>query len=443
MAAKRARICSGWHGVRNRRTGGMDVSVPLWVLGILLLFVAFLLVMVWSSRRTLSGDVSVAGLNGFEDILPNLAALTGEPVVHGNRVEVLQDGEFFDALLADVELAQDSIHYESYVWWRGEICARLARALAGRAQAGVEVRLLLDAHGSILMETEVKEILEKGGVTVDRFHAFSLADIGKVNSRDHRKIAVLDGRIAYFMGHGVAEEWCSKDQGGKGWRDTAVRIRGPAVRSAQAVFLRNWLNVHNELAVDVRHFPELERQGETSIHIAESDPVGTYSEVEVLLKVAIASAQRKVLIQNPYFVPEESVIEILGEAVERGVDVEIMLPRKNDSRLVRHASHRFYGPLLRRGVAMWEYQPIFAHQKIVVVDDLWSHVGSTNFDHRSLQINREVAVGILDRGVASELTAAFEKDRASCEQITLEGWESRKPLRRLGDHLAYLLREQI
>lgn len=438
-----------WHEPRpvarasQRRTSGMDVTLPLWTLVLLLLLLAFMVMMVWSSRRTLSGDVSVAGLSGFEDILPNLASLTGEPVIGGNRVEVLQDGEFFDALLADIELAEQSIHYESYVWWKGQICGQLARALAARAEAGVEVRLLLDAHGSILMENEVKEILDRSGVQVDRFHPFSLADIGKVNSRDHRKIVVVDGRTAYFMGHGVAEEWCAKDRGGLGWRDTAVRIQGPVVRSAQAVFLRNWLNVHNELAIDARHFPELERQGETPVHIAEGDPVGTYSEVEVLLKVAIASAQAKILIQNPYFVPDEPVIDLLGEAVGRGVDVQIMLPRKNDSRLVRHASYKFYGPLLRRGVRMWEYQPVFAHQKIVVVDDLWSHVGSTNFDHRSLQINREVAVGILDRDIASELTAAFEKDRKECREITLEGWEKRAPLKRLGDNLAYLIREQI
>lgn len=421
----------------------MDVSIPLWALAALLLLLVFFGVMLWSSRRTLSGDISVAALDGLDELLPNLAALTGEPVIAGNRVEVLQDGAFFESVLADIERAEQSIHYESYVWWRGEICGRLARALAARARAGVQVRLLLDAHGSLLMESEVEETLERGGVQVDRYHPFRLSDIGKVNSRDHRKIAVIDGRIAYFMGHGVASEWCAKEDGGLGWRDTGVRIAGPVARSAQAVFLRNWLNVHNELTIDSRHFPKLEPQGDAAVHIADSDPVGTYSEVEVLLKVAIASAQESLLIQNPYFVPEQSVVDLMGEVVARGVDIQIMLPRKNDSRLVRHASHNFYGPLLKRGVTLWEYLPAFAHQKVMVVDGVWSHVGSTNFDHRSLQINREVAVGIVDRAVAAELTAAFEKDRESCEAITLEAWEARKPIKRLGDKLAYLVREQI
>lgn len=422
----------------------MDVTLPVWVLALLVAVIAGMAHLIWSSRRTLIGDVTPVSLDGIEELLPNLAALTGEPVLDGNRVEVLQNGDgFFDTLLADVELARWSIHYETYLWWRGEICWRLARALADKARQGVEVRLLLDAHGSLPMEAEVRELLEEAGCKVARFHPFRLRDLGKVNSRDHRKIAVVDGRIAYFMGHGVAAEWCGGTPEAGEYRDTAVRIRGPAVRSAQAVFLRNWLNVNDELAVDAHHFPELEPEGDARVHIAHSDPVGTYSEVEVLLKVAIASARETILIQNPYFAPHESVAELLGRATARGVDVQLMLPRTNDSRLVRHASHRFYGPLLRHGVRIWEYLPTFAHQKVVVVDGHWSHVGSTNFDHRSLQINREVSVGILDREVADVLTAAFDEDRKRCEEVTYQGWRRRHPLKRLGDRLAYLIREQI
>lgn len=422
----------------------MDVTLPLWVLGPLVAAVAVMGLLIWSSRRTLVGNVTPVPLDGIEELLPNLAALSGEPVTGGNRVEVLQNGDgFFDALLADIEFARWSVHYETYLWWRGEICWKVARALAEKARQGVEVRLLLDAHGSLSMETKVLEILEEAGCQVARFHPFRLRDLGKVNSRDHRKIAVVDGRIAYFMGHGVAEEWCGGTEDAGEYRDTAVRIRGPAVRSAQAVFLRNWLNVRDELAIDARHFPDLEPEGEARVHVAHSDPVGTYSEVEVLHKMAIASARERILLQNPYFAPHESVIDLLGLAAERGVDVQIMLPRTNDSRLVRHASHKFYGPLLRRGVRIHEYLPVFAHQKIVVVDGRWSNVGSTNFDHRSLQINREVSVGVLDRGVAESLIAAFEADLEECEEISYEGWRRRHPLKRLGDNLAYLVREQI
>lgn len=421
----------------------MDLTLPLWLVALVVLLIGVLLMMIWSSRRTLAGNITGIRLETIEDLLPNLASLTGEPVIDGNSVEVIQDAAFFDALLEEVRKAESSIHYETYVWWKGDICHEFARAFAEKARAGVEVRLLLDAHGSLLMDDDVLEMLEDSGCAIGRYNRFRLRDIGKVNSRDHRKIAVIDGRTAFFMGHGMASEWCTKEDGGEGWRDTAVRLRGPVVRSAQAVFLRNWLNVVDEIAVEAKHFPELEPAGDSRVHIADSDPVGTYSEVEVLLKVAIASSREQVLIQNPYFVPHESVVDLLGAADERGVDVQIMLPRENDSRLVRHASHKFYGQLLRRGVRIWEYQPTFAHQKIVVVDGVWSHVGSTNFDHRSLQINREVSVGIYDPRVASELIAAFESDLEDCEEITLEGWQSRSSWKRLGDNLAFLVREQI
>lgn len=421
----------------------MDVTLPIWALAGLLLLIAFLLVLIWSSRRTLIRQINPIALEGIDEFLPVLAALTGEPLTEGNRVDVLQDGKFFDALAADIELARHSIHYETYVWWRGDICRDFARRMADRARQGVEVRLLLDAQGSLLMEREVQEILEEGGCEVAYFHPLRLRDLGKYNSRDHRKLAVIDGRVAYFMGHGMASEWCPEERGGDGWRDTAVRVRGPAVGSSQAVFLRSWLNVHGELAVDPRHFPDLDRAGDARVHIVESDPVGTYSEVEVLIEVAIATARERILIQNPYFVPDDSVVELLGEAVDRGVEVRIMLPRVNDSRVVRHASHTFYGPLLRRGVRIWEYQPVFAHQKVMVVDDRWSQVGSTNFDSRSMQINREVTVSILDREVAEELTAAFERDLKVSVEVSYESWRRRHPIKRLGDNLAYLLREQL
>lgn len=421
----------------------MAITLPLWALVLAALAFVLLLLLIWSSRRTLVRRVSLVPRRGIDELLPSLAALTGEPVTDGNRVDVLQDDAFFDALLADIELARSSVHYETYVWWRGEVCRRVADGLARRARDGVEVRLLVDAIGALPMEAEIEARLAESGCQVGRFHPYRLRHIGKVNSRDHRKLAVVDGRIAYFMGHGVAEPWCGGVDGRPVWRDTAVRIEGPAVRGAQAVFLRNWLNVHDELAVGARHFPSLETRGTARVHIAESDPVGTYSEVEVLLEAALAAARESILIQNPYFVPHEAMIELLGEAVGRGVEVAIMLPAWNDSRLVRHASHKFYGPLLARGVRLYEYHRTFMHQKIVVVDGRWSLAGSTNFDHRSLQINREVSVGILDREVAGRLAEAFARDLAHCREITGDAWRRRPPLNRLADDLAFLVREQI
>lgn len=422
----------------------MDSTVHIWVPIVLGVVVVFLLLLIWSARRTLGSNLRPAFDAGIDELLPNLAELTGGDVKEGNRVQVLQNGDaFFGALLEDVARATVSVHLESYVWWRGEITHRLAEALAAKAREGLAVRLILDAHGSLAMEPEVARTLDEGGCRVCYFHRFRLRDLGKLNSRDHRKLAVVDGRIAYLMGHGVAEQWTGNARDESEWRDTAVRIEGPVVRDVQSLFLRNWLTVNDEIVISPEDFPPLEPAGEVKAHVAGSAPAGCFSEVELLYKVAISAARESILIQNPYFVPDQPVVDLLAEAAGRGVDVRVMLPRKTDSRLVRHASHVFYGDLLRGGVRLFEYLKTVAHQKVMVVDGVWSHIGSTNFDHRSLQINFEVAVGMLDRGVAEVLRAAFEADLESSVEITYEGWRSRNLLRRLGDRLAYLIREQL
>jgi len=422
----------------------MDLTVHIWVPIVLGVIVVFLLLLIWSSRRTLGSNLRLAFAASIDELLPSIAELTGGEVQEGNGVRVLQNGDaFFGALLEDIGRATISVHFETYVWWQGEITHRVAEALAAKAREGVSVRLILDAHGSLSMEPEVARTLEEGGCGVCYFHRFRLRDLGKLNSRDHRKLAVIDGRTAYLMGHGVAEQWTGNARDESEWRDTAVRLEGPIVRDVQSLFLRNWLTVNDELVISPDDFPQLEPAGEVKAHVAGSAPAGRFSEVELLYKVAIAAARESILIQNPYFVPHESVIDLLADAAGRGVDVRVMLPRKTDSRLVRHASHAFYDDLLRGGVRLFEYQKTFAHQKVMVVDGVWSHIGSTNFDHRSLQINFEVAVGMLDRSVAEELEAAFEEDLESSVEITYEGWRRRNLLRRLGDNLAYLIREQL
>lgn len=422
----------------------MDLTVHIWVPIALGIVVLFLLLLTWSSRRTLASNLRPAFDAGIEELLPNLAELTGGEIQEGNRARVLQNGDaFFGALLEDVARATVSVNYETYVWWQGEITHRLAEALAAKAREGLAVRLILDAHGSMSMEPAVAQTLDEGGCRVCYFHRFRLRDLGKLNSRDHRKLAVIDGRIAYLMGHGVAEQWTGNARDESEFRDTAVRLEGPIVRDVQSLFLRNWLTVNDEIVIAPEDFPPLEPAGEVKAHLAASAPVGSFSEVELLYKVAISAARESILIQNPYFVPHESVVDLLVQAAGRGVDVRIMLPRKTDSRLVRHASHVFYGDLLRGGVHLYEYQKTFAHQKVMVVDGIWSHIGSTNFDHRSLQINYEVAVGMLDRGVAEELKAAFEEDLESSAEVSYEGWRRRRFWRRVGDNLAYLIREQI
>ncbi|HEX7182218.1 MAG TPA: phospholipase D-like domain-containing protein [Thermoanaerobaculia bacterium] len=412
------------------------------------LYVAVLLILtllLWSARRERESHVRVPDLAGFEQALPSIANLTGSPIVAGNQVEVLQNGEgFFPPLFRDIEAAKESIHLETYVWWKGDVCRRLADALAAKAAEGVEVRLLLDAVGSKKGEDELFEKIEKAGGKVERFHPFHIQDVGLINNRTHRKLAILDGRIAYVFGHGIAEEWTGHGQDEKHWRDTGVRVQGPVVNAIQGVFAENWVEQSAEVLVGDKYFPRLPAVGAVRAHITASSPQGGVSRLEVLLKLAIASAQKELLIQNPYFIPDGEVVELMEGAVKRGVTIRVMLPGTvTDSSIVQHAGHRQFEELLQQGIHLYEHRKTLVHQKIVIVDGVWSLVGSSNFDDRSLDINDEASLGVVDPGVAEQLRAAFQRDLRDCTEVTLEAWRRRSAWHRFVDRFSYLVNEQI
>jgi cardiolipin synthase A/B len=412
---------------------------------VLLFIIAFLLVLLWSVQRERESHVRVPDVASFEEALTSIANLTGSPILAGNAVEVLQDGDgFFPVLFREIGRAKESIHLETYVWWRGEICRRLARALADKARQGVEVRLTLDAAGSSEGDDELFEQMAKAGAKISYYHPFRLADVGVLNNRTHRKLAIFDGRVALVFGHGIAEEWTGHGQDEEHWRDTGVRLRGPIVNAVQGVFSENWVEMTAEVLVGEKYFPRLGAAGPVRAHMTASSPHGGVSQLEMLYKLAIVTAQKRITIQNPYFIPDGELVGLLARAVRRGVDVRLMIPGPvTDSSVVRHAGHRQFEDLLRAGVEIWEYQPTLSHQKVMIVDGLWSHVGSTNFDDRSLDINDEASVGLIDPGVAARLEAAFVRDLRHCLRVDPETW-SRRPLwHKLMDRVSYMLNEQL
>ncbi|HSF42008.1 MAG TPA: phospholipase D-like domain-containing protein [Thermoanaerobaculia bacterium] len=421
------------------------IEVPFWgavfYVGLLILLLLFL----WSTRRERESHVRVPDLQSFEQALPSIAGLTGSPIQSGNSVRILQNGDgFFPVLFEDIEKARESIHLETYVWWEGEICDRLARALAEKARQGVEVRLTLDAAGSTKANKELFEMLAEAGGKVSYYHPFQLKDIGLFNNRTHRKLAILDGRVAHVFGHGIAQEWTGDAQDEEHWRDTGVRLEGPIVNSVQAVFAENWVEQTAEVLVGQKYFPALPAAGNVRAHMTASSPQGGVSQLEMLYKLAIATSQKELIIQNPYFIPDGELVGLLERAVKRGVDVRIMVPGPvTDSSVVRHAGHRHYQELLDKGIRICEYQPTLSHQKIMIVDRVWSHVGSTNFDDRSLDINDEASVGLIDEGVAGELRDAFENDLKVCKGLDAESWQQRSLWHKLIDRGSYLLNEQL
>ena len=326
----------------------MHLRVHVIVFYGLVAVVLALALLIWSILNHRSFELETQHRSTLEEELPSIVALTRGSLIKGNKVEIGQDGEFFDRLLPDLAAARETIHIETYVWWTGDICKRVAELLARKAEEGVEVRLLLDWAGSQQLLPEHATLMEEAGVEIAKFHPPSLRAIGRFNARTHRKIAVVDGATGYVFGHGFGEEWTGKAQDKKHFRDTFARVRGPIVNQLQAVFFENWLEVTRKLPFGEQYFPTLEPEGNVEAHVAYVTSTGDVSSIETLYYGVIASATREVLIQNPYFVVEGLGLELFAQAVARGVVVKVMLPSvdSTDNAIVQHASHRHFDELL-------------------------------------------------------------------------------------------------
>lgn len=426
--------------IEKNARGTHLVRVPMIVFVALLLTVAALLLLVWSDKRARSVQLHVKQPGELPQLLPSIIGLTQSSLDRGNAIEVLENGDqFFPRLLADIGAARETVHIESYVWWTGDICHKVADALAAKAKQGVEVRLLVDASGGHKMEKALRDEMIAAGCQVREFHPLRLSNLGRLNNRDHRKIAVIDGRIGYVGGYGYAEEWTGHAQDRKHWRDTGLRIQGPLVNHLQGAFCENWTEETGEIPAGEKYFPPPVQAGQTAAHVAYTSPTGSISSVQSLYFLAISAARHQILIQNPYMLPDRNAIDAFAAAVRRGVDVEIMVPATSatDSPVVQHASHHTFSELLKDGVHIWEYQPTLNHQKVIIVDGVWACVGSTNFDDRSFLHNDEISVGVLDPRIAAQLTAAFRADQRLARERHLGEWEHRPLWHKLLDGLAY------
>ena len=380
----------------------------------------------------------------IEDALPMIAGLTESAVHEGNSARVFQNGAIFPAMLADVAAAKHSVHLETFVWCEGEVERLFVDALAERARAGVSVRVLMDSLGAMKASERELERLKRSGAKVSSYCKPRWWNIGRFNHRTHRKLLIVDGRIGYAFGHGVSDDWLGDAEDHEHFRDTGVRLEGPVVHGLQTVFAQNWVEETHSLPVMAECFPVLEECGDISAHVVSSASGDAVSSVAMLYTVAIATARHEVLIQNPYFAPSDGVVELFAMMVRRGVKVHLMVPGKHtDSPFVRRAGCSLYTALLEAGVRLYEFEPTLLHQKIVVVDGIWSHVGSTNFDARSLALNEEIGVGILDAGIAAELKTAFKQDLRRSRELELEQWRRRPVFARAYERFAYLLHEQL
>jgi len=384
---------------------------------------------------------------GIRDLafLQTMHALTGAPIARDNRVDVLKNGvQIFPAMLAAIRGARKTINLEFYIYWDGEIGRQFAEALAERSRAGVAVKVILDAVGSAQMSRSLIDFMQRNGVDLEWYHPLRWYTLSRFNHRTHRKLLIVDGTIGFSGGVGIADEWLGDADSKNHWRDTVVRVEGPVVTQMQFAFLDNWVKSRGELLTGLDYFPPREPRGNHLVQVIKSSPSEGSSTVKLLYIVSMVSAQQRIWIANAYFVPDRDTIRALEGAVRRGVDVRVIVPGEIvDVPIVRQASRLYYDDLLRRGIRLFEYQPTMMHAKTMVVDGIWTTVGSSNFDDRSFRLNDEVNVNIYDEGIAAQMEAMFEKDLAHSEEIKLQPWLRRPRFSKLKERISGLLKPQL
>jgi cardiolipin synthase A/B len=374
-----------------------------------------------------------------------MANLLGPCIVGGNRIAALQNGDqIFPAMLDAIRAAQHTITFETYIYWSGTIGRQFAEALAQRARAGVKVHVMLDWVGSAKMEPELVDTLVDAGVEVERFHPLHWYTISKMNNRTHRKLLVVDGRVGFVGGVGIADQWSGNAQDPDHWRDSHFRVEGPVVAQMQAAFLDNWIKTTGRVLHGSAYFPPLERAGGQDMHLFTSSPAGGSSSMRLMYLSAITATQRTIDIQAAYFVPDELMRSELIRARERGVRVRVLLPDKHlDSDTVRLASKGGWGPLLQRGIEIYEYEPTMMHSKMLIFDGEVVSVGSTNFDMRSFERNDEASLNVYDVEFARAMSDVFERDLQQATRYTYERWAARPWRQKLAETVLIPIRSQL
>jgi cardiolipin synthase len=374
-----------------------------------------------------------------------MAHLLGPPLVDGNRITSLLNGdEIFPAMLAAIRAAKVTITFETYIYWSGKVGKEFADALAERAKAGVRVHVLLDWIGSNRLDAAALEELEKAGVQVERYRPLRWYSLSRMNSRTHRKILVVDGRVGFIGGVGIADQWSGHAQSPDHWRDSHFQLEGPAVAHLQAAFSDNWMKTRADVLNAEAYFPKLQPVGESRAQVFKSSPREGADSARLMFLLSISAARQRILIANAYFVPDTRTITALVAALEKGVRVEIIVPgRYIDTKVTQRASRAQWGPLLAAGAAIYEYQPTMYHCKVMVIDDCWVSVGSTNFDNRSFRLNDEANLNAIDNRFAAEQASVFERDKQAARKITLSDWEHRPWREKVMEKLAGVLRSQV
>jgi cardiolipin synthase len=360
----------------------------------------------------------------------------GSFMTGGNDAQILENGDgVFTPMLKDIREAKTSINFEAYIFKSDEAGRRFADALIAAAHRGVQVRLLVDAQGGKL--GKLKKEMESAGVKCKSYRPPSRYAIwGK---RTHRKLVIVDGRIGYTGGFCIDKRWLGDARNNKEWHDSAARVTGPVVAQMQAIFSEDWTFTSGEILAGNTFFPKPELIGTMQAQAIKSSKGDSSSLPKMLYFMVIQAARKFIHIQNAYFLPDTQIREALVAAAQRGVEVKVMVPGpQTDVPMVRLASRYRYGSMLKGGVKIYEYQPTMLHDKTVVVDGLFSTIGSINFDERSMSTNAEESLSFYDRALADMMEAMFQRNLERCHEVTYEAWLNRGSTARLNESVSWL-----
>lgn len=371
-----------------------------------------------------------------------------QAMIGGNRVSLLHDGEqCFPAMLEAIEGAGHEILLEMYWFGSDRTGWRFADALIRKARDGVNVRVIYDAVGSWESSEDLFDALRAAGCQVHEFHPIApwrqRFNLGVVNHRDHRKMLVVDGRIGFTGGVNIGDPWAPPADGGQGWRDDMIRVEGPAVEPMRELFRQTWAVLESPASLPQEPPPRIEGPGETPVRVLANHYLGERRAIREVYLERIERARERIFLTNSYFVPDRAVRRALGRAAERGVDVCVLLPGESDLPMVQLASRYAYGGLLRRGVALHEWQGAVLHAKSAVIDGRWCAVGSYNLDWRSWRFNLELIVTVEDARLGRAMEARFRRDLDNAWPVNPSDWRYRPLSQRMGEWFFYLFRKLL
>jgi cardiolipin synthase len=363
----------------------------------------------------------------------SLEGLVGIPATEGNEIVRLRNGdEIFPAMLSAIRKSTRTIDMLTFVYWKGDIAVEFATALTERAQAGVRVRLLLDAIGARHVDRSLVAAMADGGVQVEWFRPLPTVHVRETNHRTHRKVLVCDEEVAFTGGVGIAQEWCGDARDENEWRDTHFCVRGPAVDGLRAAFAQNWAETGQPLFdPDIDRFPTQPQPGTSTTQVVRGSSDVGWSDIATVFRTLIQRARTRLRITTAYFNPDDDYIDLLGAAVERGVQVQVLVPGEHiDKRVSQIVAEEDYDDALAAGVELWTFDPSMLHAKILTVDGIVSVVGSPNLNQRSMNLDEEVALAVLDRALTARLDADFDQDLVRSSRITRQEWSDRGLLQR-------------